>query len=87
LIGTISAQFRRGAAAIVERVEEARAVLERLERIDALERRGADPQELLGELRALVREAEAWARVEGDERAAAAVERCDDALSPRILPA
>ena len=30
---------------------------------------------LLGELRALVREAEAWARLEGDERARSAVTR------------
>ena len=42
--------------------------------------------ELLDELRELVREAEAWARIEGDERAAEAVERCGDALSARILP-
>ena len=68
-------------------MEEARAVLERLERIEALERRGAAAPELLDELRALVREAEAWARVEGDERAAAAVERCAEALGARILPA
>ena len=68
-------------------VEEARAVLERLERIEALERGGAAGPELLDELRALVREAEEWARLEGDERAAAAVERCGDSLSARILPA
>jgi hypothetical protein len=68
-------------------VEEARAVLERLERIEALERGGAPAPELLDELRALVREAEAWARLEGDDRAAAAVERCGEALSARILPA
>jgi hypothetical protein len=68
-------------------VEEARVVLERLERIEALERGGAGAPELLGELRALVREAEAWARREGDERAAAAVELCGDALSAWILPA
>jgi hypothetical protein len=68
-------------------VEEARAVLQRLERIEALERRGAAAPELLDELRALVREAEAWARREGDARAAEAVERCADALSTRILPA
>ena len=61
-------------------------VLARLARIERLRGSGAEP-ELLDELRALVREAEAWARVEGDERAAEAVERCGEALSARILPA
>ena len=55
----------------------ARLVVARLERIDELRRRvgrgdGAAP-ELLAELRALVPEAEAWATVEGDQRAHAAV--------------
>jgi len=62
-------------------------VLRRLERIEALERGGAGAPELLAELRALVREAEAWVRVEGDERAAEAVERCGEAFSARILRA
>jgi hypothetical protein len=53
-------------------MEEARAVIRRLERIEALEREGAHPAALLAELHELVREAEVWARVEGDERAAAA---------------
>jgi len=56
-------------------VEEARAVLARLERIDALERERADPALVLGELRELVREAEAWARRECDARALAAAQR------------
>jgi len=60
--------------ASVEKVEEARAVLARLERIEALDRASADPHLLLGELRELVREAEAWARRERDPRALAAVE-------------
>ena len=47
--------YRRG-------MEEARAVLERLERIEALDRAGAEPGELLAELRALLAEAEAWSR-------------------------
>jgi hypothetical protein len=55
-------------------VEEARAVLARLERIDALDRARADPAVVLGELRELVREAEVWARRERDARAASAVE-------------
>ena len=61
-------------------MDEARAVIDRLDRIESLERTGAAPGILLEELRALVRDAEAWARLEGDERAAAAVGRCDDAL-------
>jgi len=43
--------------------------------------------ELLAELRLLVGDAEAWARLEGDARGTAAVERCGEALSARILPA
>jgi hypothetical protein len=54
-------------------LDEARAVIERLDRIEALEREGAAAETLLAELRALVREAEAWARLDGDERAGAAV--------------
>lgn len=50
-------------------MEAARAVLQRLERIEALEREGARPAAILAELHELVREAEAWARLEGDERA------------------
>ena len=56
-------------------MDEAAKVLERLERIDALGREHARPGKLLSELRALVGEAEAWARLEGDARAASAVEK------------
>jgi hypothetical protein len=49
-------------------------VLKRLARIDELEQARAGRPELLDELRQLVRDAEAWARAEGDARAAAAVE-------------
>ncbi len=42
-------------------MEEAR-VLARLVRIDALDRKGAAPGELLAELRGLLREAETWTR-------------------------
>jgi hypothetical protein len=56
-------------------MEEARAVLSRLERIEALERVRADPEIVLGELRELVREAEEWARRERDPRAEAAATR------------
>jgi hypothetical protein len=71
----------------VDRVEEARAVIQRLDRIDALEREGAHPTTLLAELRELVREAEAWARSEGDERAQRAVERCEEAMATDIVRA
>jgi hypothetical protein len=53
-------------------VEEARAVLERLERIEALDRERGDPGILLDELRELVREVEMWAKRERDPRAEAA---------------
>ncbi|HEY7196860.1 MAG TPA: hypothetical protein VH306_06720 [Gaiellaceae bacterium] len=55
-------------------MEEARAVLERLDRIESLDRARAEPELLLDELRALVREAEAWARRERDPGAFAAAE-------------
>ena len=45
-------------------MEEARRVLERLDRIETLEHARAPADTLLGELRALVAEAEAWARRE-----------------------
>ena len=48
-------------------MEEAR-VLARLDRIDALDREGAAPGELLAELRGLLREAEEWTR---EQRSAA----------------
>jgi hypothetical protein len=55
-------------------VEEARAVLARLERIEALDRTRAEPGVLLDELRELVREVEAWAKRERDPRAEAAAQ-------------
>ena len=59
-------------------MEEARRVLARLERIEALDREQALPGTLLAELRALLSEAEAWARTERTPPNAAleAVERC-----------
>jgi hypothetical protein len=53
-------------------MDEARAVMRRLERIEALDHEGAHPTAILAELHALVHEAEAWARLERDERAATA---------------
>ena len=60
-------------------------MIRRLDRIDMLEREGATAPALLAELRELVREAEAWARLEGDERAARAVERCEEAMANDIV--
>jgi hypothetical protein len=63
-------------------MEEARRVLKRLARIEELEREQVPAGELLGELRELVREAEAWARAERQgDRAIRAVERCRSALA------
>jgi hypothetical protein len=67
-------------------VDEAHVVIQRLDRIEQLDREGAHPRTLLAELRELVREAEAWVRAEADpERAVEAVERCKEALEQRIL--
>jgi hypothetical protein len=63
-------------------MEEARRVLERLARIEELERMEAPAEELLGELRELVKEAEAWVRVEPEpERLIGPIERCRSALA------
>jgi hypothetical protein len=51
--------------------DEATRVLARLERIEALDRGRVGPAVLLDELRALVGEAEAWARVEARAQGAA----------------
>ena len=69
-------------------MEEARAVLDRLGRIESLERRGAPPQLVLAEVRALLHEAERWARREGSgvDAAEAALERCGQALAERSMP-
>jgi hypothetical protein len=63
-------------------MDEARAVLERLRRIEVLEREGAPARSLLAEVHALVEEADAWLAVEGPgtELADAALESCRAAL-------
>jgi hypothetical protein len=65
-------------------VDEARALIDRLDRIEQLERNHAPPEVLLAELRGLVHAAETWARVERDTRAHAAVARCEEALSQTV---
>jgi hypothetical protein len=63
-------------------MDEARAVLARLERIERLDRLGTPAEVMLDEVRSLLLEAEAWARVEaGDTRRAEdALERCREAV-------
>jgi hypothetical protein len=60
-------------------MDEARRVLERLERIEALRGGGAPAAVLLGEVRALMSEGERWLaseRPEGLDDARAALDRC-----------
>jgi hypothetical protein len=65
-------------------VDESRALLARLERIEALDRAGAAAPVLVDELRALLVEAEAWSQVEGGEEGARAVEELRAALGVRM---
>ena len=66
-------------------MEEARAVLERLERIEALDRAGAGPPELLVELRTLLEEAGAWSRTEGGDAGGRAVDGLRSALARDMI--
>jgi hypothetical protein len=66
-------------------MDEARAVLERLERIEALDRAGADRPALLAELRALLVDAEAWSKVEGGDAGECAVEKLRSALARDMI--
>jgi hypothetical protein len=62
-------------------MDEARAVLRRLERIEALEREHAPAASLLAEVRALLEEAEAWLAVDDPGAdAEAALSRCQERL-------
>jgi hypothetical protein len=64
-------------------MDEARRVLRRLRRIEALEREHAPARSLLAEVHALLEEAEEWVAAEarGTEEAEKALERCGDALA------
>jgi hypothetical protein len=68
-------------------MEEARKVIVRLERIEALDRATADPVELLAEVRGLLHDAEAWVRVEGGEAGEDAVARLRSALARDMIVA
>jgi hypothetical protein len=61
-------------------MDESHAILERLERIEALDRAGGQAADLVEELRALLVEAEAWSRREGGDAGARAVEELRAAL-------
>lgn len=66
-------------------MDEARAVLHRLERIEALDREGAPMRSVLAEVRALLAEAEAWVAAEGEgaDLAEQALRRCHHAVATR----
>ena len=66
-------------------MEESRAVLERLKRIEALDQTGADPREIIAELRALLDEAAAWSQVEGGEPGERAVDRLRHAVARDMI--
>jgi hypothetical protein len=69
-------------------MEEARAVLQRLARIEALEREAAPPDAVLAEVRELLREGEAWleAEPERNDLASEALERCRLAYEAGVMP-
>jgi hypothetical protein len=63
-------------------MEEARVVLERIRRIDALQRERAGPRALLAEVEQLVVEAERWLGAEaGDDEAGVSLDRVSGAVT------
>lgn len=66
-------------------MEESRAVLERLKRIEVLDRTGAPSVEIVAELRALVADATAWSRTEGGEAGERAVRQLRSALANDMI--
>jgi hypothetical protein len=85
--GTFPAHTRAISTSSVGPMKEARAVLRRLRRIEALERERAPARSILSEVHALLEEAEAWLAVEpgGSDLAEAALERCRDALAAPVV--
>ena len=70
-------------------MDEARRVLERLERIEALRGGSAPPREVLEELRGLLRDGQAWLAAEGGhglDGAGAALDALGEALGGRAKP-
>lgn len=67
-------------------MDEARKVIERLARIESLERGGCPADVMLDEVRALLHEAEAWVRAEpcDTEAADGALDRCRSALAAGV---
>ena len=63
-------------------MDEARRVIERLDRIETLKDAGVPTEELLAEVRALLRDGEAWLAAEpgAGARARAALDRCGERL-------
>jgi hypothetical protein len=80
--------LRAFSAATVANMEQARKVLTRLRRIEALDRERASAPALLAEVRALLAEAEEWVRAEpgGTDLAEDALERCRQALRAPAVP-
>ena len=80
--GTVRLHTRAEFAASVDPMDEARAVLRRLRRIEALEREHAPARSVLAEVGALLVEAQAWASVErtGTDEVEEALARCRVAL-------
>lgn len=66
-------------------MDEPRAVLERLARIEALDAAGGSPAEIIGELRALLVEAEAWSQREGGDAGERAVAELRAALARDMI--
>jgi hypothetical protein len=66
-------------------VDEARAVLERLSRIERLRLDGALASVLLEELRLLLEEAEEWSRMEGGDAGERAVAGLREALAHDMI--
>jgi hypothetical protein len=84
---TFPAHTRALSTSSFGRMEEARAVLRRLRRIEALERERAPARSILAEVHALLDEAEAWLAAEpsGSDLAGPALERCRDALAAPVV--
>ena len=84
---TQAEQTRHTCGRTLLQMNEARRVIERLERIEALDQATVSPAQLLDEVRGLLCDAEAWVRVEGGDAADHAVIRLREALARDAVPA